>query len=505
MNAVLDADVVVVGSGLAGLASALELHPLRVHLVTRGALETSGATRWAQGGIAAAVGPGDSAAAHAEDTLAAGAGWSEPAAVAALTAAGPAAIERLQAWGVGFDRQASGRLDLAREAAHGRARVVHARDRTGAEIVRALVARLREASHVRVFEGESAVRLALDRGVACGLHTRTQDGSARLHTAPCVLLATGGSGHLYRFTTNPPEARGDGLALALRAGVDTRDLELVQFHPTALDVDTDPMPLLSEALRGHGAKVVDAAGRQFLADAHPEAELAPRDVVARALARQRLAGGRAFLDLRPLAAALAERFPSAAAACADAGLDPARDLLPIAPAAHYHMGGIATDLDGRTSLPGLWACGEVAATGVHGANRLASNSLLEAVVFARRAARDIHRRGGRGGDPGPLLALASAPSPAVVRLNEAGTTRLRELMWECVGLLREGEGLRAALREIDFLIARVGPGPVHDRGLVCRAIAAAALAAGRSRGAHVRLDDPTRTPDPQPYRGAVAC
>lgn len=488
----LEADVVVVGSGLAGLAVALELAPLRVHLVTRGVLGADGATGWAQGGIAAAVGPADSPADHARDTLAAGAGWSEPRAVEALTAAGPAAIAWLQARGVDFDRDGAGDLALGREAAHGRARIVHARDRTGAEVARALSARVREAAHVRVFERARALRLASDGAAVAGVHTVAR-GGVRTHVAPCVVLATGGCGQLFRHTTNPAEATGDGLALALEAGVRLRDLELVQFHPTALAAGRDPMPLLSEALRGRGARVVDRGGRRFLALAHPDAELAPRDVVARAVARQMRAGGQAFLDLRPLARELGERFPAAAAACADAGLDPARDLVPIAPAAHYHMGGIATDLAGRSSLPGLWACGEVAATGVHGANRLASNSLLEAVVFARRAAADIRARGGRGGDPG----LAPArPAPAS-RPQRAAVARLRDVMWEEVGLLRQGDGLRAALREIDQSLRVLPPGPARDRARVSRALAAAALDRVHSRGAHVRLDEVVK--------GSVAC
>jgi L-aspartate oxidase len=488
----LEADVVVVGSGLAGLVAALELAPLRVHLVTRGRLAADGSTAWAQGGIAAAVGPGDSPAHHALDTVSAGAGWNDPAAVEVLTAAGPAAIERLGAWGVDFDRDGAGQLALGREAAHGRPRIVHARDRTGAEVARALSARVREADHVRVFELERALRLGRDGGVASAVHTLAASG-VRTHAAPCVLLATGGCGQLFRHTTNPAEATGDGLALALAAGVHLRDLELVQFHPTALAAGDDPMPLLSEALRGHGALIVDRRGRRFLVDVHPDAELAPRDVVARAVARQSRLGDQAFLDLRPLAADLPTRFPAAAAACAAAGLDPARDLVPIAPAAHYHMGGIATDLAGRSSLPGLWACGEVAATGVHGANRLASNSLLEAVVFARRAAADIAARGGRGGDPGP----APVPSPASTPFELAAVERLRDLMWAEVGLLRHGDGLRAALREIDRLLRLLPPGPPRDRARVSRALAAAALEQVHSRGAHVRLDDVVP--------GSVAC
>ncbi len=392
LDAVREADVVVLGAGAAGLSVALGLGGRRVDLLAKGPLGRTGNSPWAQGGIAGAVGPGDSPSLHAADTLAVAGELGDSTAVARLTSEGPERLAQLLALGARFDRDGSGQLDLAREAAHSRARVLHARDATGAEVVRAMGVALVVQSGLSVFESALAVDLVLDGGRAAGVLARHADGALVLHRARAVVLATGGIGRVFARTTNPPEATGDGLALAWRAGARLVDLEFVQFHPTALDVGADPMPLLTEALRGAGATLVDEEGRRLLVDAGPQAELLPRDVVARALWSALASGRRALLDAREaVGESFPERFPTVFESCRRHGLDPRLEPIPVAPAAHYHMGGVDVDLDGRTSVPGLWAAGEVACTGVHGANRLASNSLLEALVFGARVAGEPRR------------------------------------------------------------------------------------------------------------------
>ena len=333
--------------------------------------------------------------------------------------------------------------------------MLHARDATGAEVVRALGASLGAQSGLSVFERALALELVRDGGRVAGVLARHADGALVLHRARAVVLATGGIGQVFARTTNPPEATGDGLALAWRAGARLADLEFVQFHPTALDVGADPMPLLTEALRGAGATLVDADGRRLLADAGPQAELLPRDVVARALWSALASGRRAFLDAREaVGEAFPERFPTVFEACRQHGLDPRTEPIPVAPAAHYHMGGVDVDLEGRTSVPGLWAAGEVACTGVHGANRLASNSLLEALVFGARAARSVgealpHLRRPAHALELPPSSLAADEEPAA-----AADAEIRRVMWEKAGLVRTGDGLREALAAIETLDGR---------------------------------------------------
>jgi L-aspartate oxidase len=497
LDAVREADVVVIGAGAAGLSVALGLGGRRVDLLAKGPLGRTGNSPWAQGGIAGAVGPGDSAALHAADTLAVAGELGDPAAIARLTSEGPERLAQLLALGARFDRDPSGQLDLAREAAHSRARVLHARDATGAEVVRALGASLGERSGLCVFERAFALDLVRDGGRLAGVLARHADGALVLHRTRAVVLATGGIGQVFARTTNPPEATGDGLALAWRAGARLADLEFVQFHPTALDVGADPMPLLTEALRGAGATLVDGDGRRLLADAGPRAELLPRDVVARALWSALASGRRAFLDAREaVGEAFPERFPTVFEGCRQHGLDPRVEPIPAAPAAHYHMGGVDVDLDGRTSVPGLWAAGEVACTGVHGANRLASNSLLEALVFGARVARSVGdvlphlRRPARVLEPSPL-ALAGDGDPAV-----AAGTAIRRVMWEKVGLVRTGAGLREALAAIETLTGSIPHGAAEalNRATVARLVATAALARVESRGAHFRADHPLADP-----------
>jgi L-aspartate oxidase len=499
LDAVREADVVVLGAGAAGLSAALGLASRRVDLLAKGPLGRTGASPLAQGGVAGAVGPGDSPALHARDTLAVAGELGDRGAVALLTEEGPERLAELLALGARFDRDATGRLDLAREAAHSRARVLHARDATGAELVRALGQALAGTSGISLFERSIALDLVLDGGRLAGVLARHADGALVLHRAKAAVLATGGIGRAFARTTNPPEATGDGLALAWRAGARLADLELVQFHPTALDVGADPMPLLTEALRGAGAVLVDREGRRLLASAAGPGELQPRDVVARGLWAALASGRRALLDAREaVGESFPERFPTVFGACREHGLDPRVEPIPVAPAAHYHMGGVEVDLDGRTSVPGLWAAGEVACTGVHGANRLASNSLLEALVFGARVARSLaatlpHLR--RPG--GPLELPPSASAPAVDDLDAAAAeSAIRRVAWENVGLVRTASGLRGALAGIEAVAATLPSGPTRARNLaiVVRLVATAALARPESRGAHFRADHPAADP-----------
>ncbi|MDY0911296.1 L-aspartate oxidase [Rathayibacter festucae] len=487
--------VVVVGSGIAGLVVALlASRRHEVVLVTKGALAES-STRAAQGGIAAVTAAGDSVALHVEDTLTAGAGLCSRSAVEVLCAEGPAAVAALQAWGVGFDRDGD---ELARglEGAHSRPRILHAGgDATGSAIEEALVAAVRAAA-VTVLEETVLVDLVRPGAAVTGVDV-LRDGRVERIDADAVVLATGGAGQLYRHTTNPAVATGDGLAAALRAGAQTADLEFYQFHPTSLALPGGF--LVSEAVRGEGAVLRDAAGERFLVGVHPDAELAPRDVVARAIAdRMLLQGGLpVHLDARAIPAdVLAHRFPTISAACRAGGLSLADDLIPVTPAAHYWMGGIATDLDGRTSLPGLFAVGEVACTGVHGANRLASNSLLEGVVFARRVAAAL------GGAVVAPTSDAVEPSALVpLALDRA---QLQETLWTGAGLSRDAAGLETARAA---LAAAGSPAPLtratlEDANLRTSGLALidAALARAESRGAHHRTDHPH--PSASAYRVA---
>lgn len=489
-------EVLVVGTGIAGLTAALGAKPLRVTVLTKARLGAGGSSPWAQGGVAAALGRDDAPALHAADTIAAGAGLNDPRVVDILTKEGPRRIEALLGLGAQFDLDESGNFALGREAAHSRRRILHARDATGAEMVRTLVEAVHHAPEIRVVDRVFAIDLVVEDGAVTGVSAVHADGRRMLYLAPAVVLATGGLGRLYLHTTNPVEATGDGLAMAARAGARLVDVEFVQFHPTALATGADPMPLLTEALRGEGAVLVDDTGDRFMAAEHPDRELAPRDVVARAIWRRLMAGRRVFLDAREaVGEELAEQFPTVYRLCREHGLDPVHQPIPVAPAAHYHMGGIAVDEKGRASLPGLWACGEVSSTGAHGANRLASNSLLEALVFGARVAEDLRaglpavRGAGRWASLGPVPDI-TAPGDAEL------TAAVRRLMWEKAGLVRDAAGLSSALDELADLTARHPQAAGEARNLlwVARLLTAAALARQESRGGHYRSDFPQ--PDP---------
>jgi L-aspartate oxidase len=473
---------VIVGGGVAGLMTALRLAPLPVILLAKTGLAEGAASAWAQGGVAAALGEDDMPALHAADTLAAGDGLSDPAIAARIADAAPAAIAMLARYGVVFDRDGRGRLALGLEAAHARRRIVHvAGDGTGAAIVKALVAAARATPSITVIEGLEARRLLTDdRGIA-GVLAAGPRAICLLPTRK-VVLATGGLGGLYAHTTNPLSAIGQGLALAARAGAALADMEFVQFHPTALDVGWDPMPLVSEAVRGEGAVLIDESGARFMAG-HGRAELEPRDVVSRAVAAHIASGHRAFLDARTaLGDRFVARFPAITARCRAAGIDPARQPIPVRPAAHYHMGGVVVDEAGRTSVEGLWACGEVAGSGLHGANRLASNSLLEAVVYAGLVAESV---------AGALHALPCQPRP--VALPPApDAASLRALLGDSLGVVRDRAGLSAAVERLQPLAFKGGA--VADPALVALMIATGAFAREESRGSHWRRDFAASSP-----------
>ena len=493
-------DVVIVGGGLAGLFCALKMAPRPVTLITGARLGEGAASAWAQGGIAAAVGPGDTPDKHAEDTIAAGDGIVDARIARLMTGAGPERIHDLIDYGVPFDRDNAGNPILSREAAHGERRIVRVRgDLAGQEMMAALIRAVRETPSIRVIENYSVEDLTRDGGRVAGLIAIATDADAgppeiRL-AARAVVLATGGVGALYAVTTNPLQARGQGVAIAARAGALIADTEFVQFHPTAMDVGQDPAPLATEALRGEGASLINAAGARFLADLHPDAELAPRDIVARAVFAEIQAGRGAFLDCRR---AIGERFedafPNVYKACAAAGIDPASAPIPIAPAAHYHMGGVLTDANGRTSIDGLWACGEAASTGAHGANRLASNSLLEAVVFAARVAEDIRAIYPAPQPMPPPEVVSDAEGPGLF-LESAAIARLRRRMSDDVGVVRDHDGLVAALGDIADLERQGGPSyGFRNMITTARLIAGAALLRTESRGAHFRSDFPEADP-----------
>ncbi|GHD27977.1 L-aspartate oxidase [Nocardiopsis kunsanensis] len=515
------ADIVVVGSGIAGLSTALEYTRRsghgRVVLVTKDRL-SHGSTAYAQGGIAAATAPGDSPVAHMVDTHLAGAGLCDPLAVHVLATEGADALRRLIGLGAEFDRSESGELSLTREGGHRTDRIAHAGgDATGAEIQRALVDTARAEERIETIEHAVALDVLRDPatgavgGVTLHVMGEGEHGGVGAVHAPAVVLASGGMGQVFSSTTNPSVSTGDGLALAARAGARLRDLEFVQFHPTVLWLGPDAngrQPLISEALRGEGARLVDAGGRSIMEGVHELGDLAPRDVVARTIARAMVEEGtdHVYLETRHFGRDTWERrFPTILASCREHGIDPLEHPLPVAPAAHYGSGGVEVDVDGRTSVPGLWAVGEVSRTGVHGANRLASNSLLEGLVQADRAAARLveEHTGGRAPAGTTSAATDTGPDPERLPLTDpALVPRVRALMSAHAGVLRTGEGLTELVRELDTLAHRRAP-VVPDTAsweaanllTVARMVASAALHRTESRGSHQRTDHPDPRPD----------
>lgn len=479
----------IVGSGVAGSSVALSLGSAVV--MTKGPLGEGGSSDWAQGGIAAAIGPEDSPANHAGDTVNVSGGLADEAVAEFITAGAPEWIDRLVGWGARFDRNEDGVIALGREAGHSEHRIVHAfGDATGRELMRTLRTAIRAAVGIEVIEHVTVIDLLLsDDGVA-GVVAIDRHGERLACLAPSTVLATGGIGRLYARTTNPAEVTGDGIAMAARAGAQLADLEFVQFHPTALASGLDPMPLLTEALRGAGAVLVDSEGHRYMSAIHPDAELAPRDVVARANFRQQQEGRGAFLDATHLGDEFPHRFPTVFGYARAAGIDPRIEVMPVSPAEHYYMGGIGTDELGRSSMPGLWAVGECSSSGLHGANRLASNSLLEGLVMGSRAADSIQRSVpiDDGGAASPTGAWKARPEPSQI------AAEIRELMWAHVGVERTGAGLTEAAEQIAALPddETIDGRNASKLGLL---IAQAALARTESRGGHYRLDHPEPDPD----------
>jgi L-aspartate oxidase len=494
--------ILIVGGGLAGLFLALKLSPLSVTVLTTAPIGEGASSAWAQGGIAAAMSVDDTFDKHVADTIEAGAGIVDEAIAREVVSQGPDRIHDLLELGVPFDRDLEGKLMLSREAAHSEHRVVRVKgDMAGRAIMAALVAAVRRTTSITVIENVEAEDLIVDGGRVRGVIGRRngETGTERIRIgAGATVLCTGGIGHLYAVTTNPNEACGEGIAMAARAGAVIADPEFVQYHPTAIDIGRDPAPLATEALRGEGAHLVNRAGERFMLALHDDAELAPRDIVARGVFAEVMAGRGAFLDCREaIGAHFPEEFPSVNASCLSAGIDPVKDPIPVIPAVHYHMGGVSVDIRGRTSVPGLWAAGEVTSTGIHGANRLASNSLLEAAVFAALIAGDISSLSdGLKEAAVTISTLETAPEAAAGRLDETAAIRtLRNLMSAEVGVIRNRDGMAHAIREIERLQRLASSASLGNMLTAAKFIAVGAYLREESRGGHFRADFPLPKPE----------
>jgi L-aspartate oxidase len=481
------APILIIGGGLAGLFCALKLAPLPVTILSTAPIGQGASSVWAQGGIAAALSDGDTPEKHTADTLLAGAGLCDETMVRGMAEEARARIQDLLAYGVPFDRDLAGVLVQSREAAHSERRIVRVKgDTAGKAIMEALHVAAINAPSINVISHVTAQQLITRQGRVTGVLVQDSAGKLLQYDASAIVLATGGVGQLYAVTTNPVESCGIGMAIAARAGAVIADAEFVQFHPTAINVGRDPAPLATEALRGEGATLVNGKGERFMLPMHRDAELAPRDIVARCVFREVVDGRRAFLDTRAvIGAAFPEKFPTVYASCIAAGIDPVSALIPVIPAEHYHMGGVWTDAKGRSTLPGLWAAGEVASTGVHGANRLASNSLLEAVVFAARIAEDIS-----------ALKLSPVTLPTVIQRDTlmeddpALKMQLRQIMSQHVGVLRNGAGIMQALDVITRIQQQAQSVSLRNVAIAAQLVATAALVRHESRGGHFRTDFP---------------
>ncbi len=484
--------ILIIGGGLAGLFTALKLAPNPCTVLTPVPLGQGASSAWAQGGIAAAIGEGDSVESHVADTLVAGAGLCDEAMVRLMASEASGRIHDLLEYGVPFDRDLHGKLVQSREAAHSAKRIVRVRgDMAGKAIMEALVTAVRNTPSIRVIEGAEAVSLIKEKRRIAGARVRLKRENGEVSCemrADATILATGGIGQLYAVTTNPREARGAGLAMAAEAGAKIVNAEFVQFHPTAIDIGRDPAPLATEALRGEGAVLINRAGERFMLKLHPDGELGPRDIVARGVFAELVAGRRPMLDAtKAIGAHFPEAFPGVYATCKSAGIDPVHEPIPIAPAEHYHMGGVASDADGATSLPGLYAVGEVAYTGVHGANRLASNSLLEAVVFGARVAAQL--------TDGQILAPREVEISPVTRAEAepdeaAEIAHLRGLMGRHLGVVRNAAGMIGAMREFQMLHGRANSHTLRGMAGAAMLVAYSALKREESRGGHFRTDFP---------------
>ncbi|WP_026479955.1 L-aspartate oxidase [Ahrensia sp. 13_GOM-1096m] len=488
-----DKPILIIGGGLAGLFCALKLAPRAVTVLAAAPIGMGASSAWAQAGIAAAVGQGDTIDKHVEDTLIAGDGIVDEKVARMMASEAADRIHDLLEFGVPFDRDLEGKLQVSREAAHSESRIVRVSgDRAGRAIMQALVQTVEKTPSIRVLEGYVVEDLTVEDDVVTGVVARDAAGAGDpiVIEGSNVVMATGGVGHLYQVTTNPTEARGGGIGMAARAGALLADMEFVQFHPTAIDVGKDPAPLATEALRGHGAHLLNGNGERFMLPLHEDAELAPRDVVARGIFAEVQAGRGAYLDCRTAIHDFENEFPTVWNYCRDAGIDPSKELIPVVPAAHYFMGGIWTDMDGRSSLPGFWACGECTSTGAHGANRLASNSLLEAVVFSARIA-DALKAEARFDAPSNWQEGSVETDEHLTEAEHPNMAALRETMSANMGVLRNKEGMKEALVRLLELESDSHSLRFSNVVTTAKLMCIAALNREESRGGHARTDFPS--------------
>jgi L-aspartate oxidase len=480
--------IVIVGAGLAGLFTAIKLAPLNVVIVASKKLGSGTSSQWAQAGIAAAMGKSDSILSHLKDTIDVGGGIVDEKIAELVITNGPSRVNDLIALGVPFDKDTNNELILRKEAAHQHNRIVSVRgDMTGKKIMETLTQIVKKSDHIRVIEGYNATELHQIDGKIQGISIQKEN-KVELINSNCVVLATGGIGQLYKITTNSKEALGDGVGMAARAGAVLSDMEFVQFHPTAFDIGIDPAPLATEALRGEGALIVNTKDERFIYNSHKDGELAPRDIVARSIFQEQQKGQKVFLDCRgDLGNRMINDFPTVYQLCRNSGINPSEDKIPISPAAHYHMGGILTDENGKTNIEGLYACGENACSGVHGANRLASNSLLEAIVFGDIISKDIKENMNKSiPNKEVRIDITKSKSLSILKLQE-----LRSIMTEFVGVERDQEGLEKAYNKVkDIYTEYTKNGFLNNSLITSLLIIQSALARKEHRGSHYRKDFP---------------